>query len=1679
MEVRFERKKKSPLKWIKKIHISWKTLLAGLMVCVLAGGFLWNYGKQTTVLAGYKLDTVIVDGQSKYVFNVVEVVPKKNLATLGLFIEGQEGQTISMTKLKDYVKNKSYGDMWQAENFLYWPGKSGGTGNEPFSIVENGNEKKVVNNEIFKLYMLGIGTYDKNKSIYDNYVANKSILEEFNEQFVINYQIVTLSELDQMDLSKINYIHIGGATQISDYPNFYSAVGLSGAADWNIQFSDDCSWDTALQLYRRALNEPRMSISISAYEMIGTTGGDRHRSNVFKLYQMLYYFDDPSVMEETFKGGALTNDKCYIDPDNGNIYTSDNVGVWVEHPDWDESFLNYLSLDGVPHGGVLQYRDKNDYIPEKFDNILIYSNGGGASGYFDHVASTETVNIILNFTDNKPSGDVTEEPEEKDGSIKVLEIEPCNSYWLSDSANLSKLALAAGVDEDDISVTYVTPNRLNGMTVDLVDEYDMIVVGNEVSLLNDLEPADPYRHNGYYAYAATTQTLVNGLLKDDYTTADDFNTNIKLKTQNASLKTGSVYLENSTSPLWNLGIREQWGNDSKKYILKNVGLSLELQTLNVPESVSRARFSGNDLTRYMQKQLAEFVKSGQPVIIADDLYTQTVKRIRDFQLYDMWDKTLDPGSEPSSEHAVQDSRIYFALNGMEDERDYYDEKNPPNLTYIETLIKKSVVENATGKVGGLSLEQDLKPGIVVKDTGTVKNEEGENVPTITKKDNDEFSLNGLAKSNFLSFQYEIALPRGGALNDCVMKVIIDRNGDGIFDENKKKTGKEESKKEDLNQNDAVLKEDKVFTVDFSALAAEDYVYDAGAGTIGGVFTSPEPVNSGEEFCQFRVIVSNKNESNRLRGSWTGYMRPELETRPVKILQITPYSKEQGAKPLSENDQFTSLIDSLGTEMEYTFDFTESGYQVMSEDDFSMACADGSITPETLKEYDLIIMGTDYNSDDVNDSIDIDEAAAKVLIEYTNVLKRPIIFTNDSLSYVNSKNYVAPEETNYTWQILTVEEGGKLAKEGKLTEKGGEYRREVIDETVYNGWKEKNEQAQKNGNYGEGTAYLDPIGLEEELVKAGSYNVIKRPISGGDDELYLGYSWWLFGTHYSREYYPGLNLKDLQNILGTDKIKDTWFFATFYRTQLGLMTENELRNLYQSDPSNENSIKTVVYNKKTYNYKDIHSAIETTYRIDSSQIENIGDPIIIAGDPYYKFLYDNKEYLAVQTMEDTWKKFGYVWKKKVPTDSGGDKEIPPEYSLIDVAGTAASMYPAKNSWNYFMTQSLRGVVGMDRFGITTDIKPEDKRDSGSSRRWAEIKELQGFTNAMLLEYAYIPEKDSPWASLVNTASPYANSLLALGTAPRTDAVELMNDGQIAHYPFELVDENEPKLAVAENHAPFYQLDLDRELETGKIDDVTVWYTFTGSGDVKMQQQSKYFDITRKDAGNNYYLYSKGKTYYTGFSLNDRLAENKEPLIPDQEMKLFINTIYAALSGTAVKTDNIYETVVNDNSASGSTITSITTSDLPLQPGQNHQYVCYYEEDTERLEIYFRVQKKSVNTGEMVPVTIKIKTGTDPGYVKILDDTYMISEGISLNAFPVAPAPNSDTDSGEIPAQELWYKLTLTFGDGGYLREYLDGALMLIATVDGVPGAVIAEDAPVRSDAIHSEIRLVMRTLFNLD
>lgn len=1709
MEVRVEKHKKNHL---PIIHIdrklSLRILLASVAVCLLAGFFVWRFGGKEAQ-AGYVMEK---DAQGRYIFNVVEVVPKKNQAVLGLMIDGAEN--ISKERLKEFANGGDYANKQYRKypDVFYWEDETTGEKNTsgngitaPFTLIlQNREVKEIINNEIFKLYMMEGIKYDSNKTVYENYKSNKKSLDAINKTYSVKYQFVTPGELEKMDRKKIQYLQIGGGTQASEsYNQLYDAI-IGGTNIWEDSYketSNDISFQTAMELYNRALSDDnKLSLSISGYCMQSAN----RATNMYKLYQMLNYFDAPRLFENLFSGKLYATIQGYIDADTGNIWYTWGSPLVKEEINWnmlpDFAGIINLSSHGVKYEPAIDTARPGNYIPDSCQNVLLYQNLGGR-WYFGNITSHAPVNTIIELSPADP-GDVPEDDDE--GTVKVLEIEPCNSYWLDEGkqGNRKKLAQALSVDESDINITYVTPNRLNGMAVDLVAEYDVIFIGDDVSHFRGGSDAKKYiyRNNGGENDRIVPQTLLNGLLTSDYSTVEEFNALIKPESLSGGSTLASIGGENAG--FWNPGLRKKWDKTGNAF-LKNVELSLQLSG-KLDNPVSMARFSGNDLNRYMQAQLAEFVKSGQPVIVAKKVQESAQEQLLDFD-----EKDWAEGTVPK-----QDARLYFGLMGIEDERLYYDKNQTlPNETYTNI----STIESLPDKV---ERKTSFKPIIKVEN---LTNMEGEAVSTIMEIGDTALSLGALTKSNRLTFAYTITLPADTKASDCEMKVILDRNGDGAFDA--EGAGKTQVGSGFGTQNNATtdtIKNDKVYSWDLGT---------GGAGeTVTGTFAiSDASVDVSEEFCAFRVVVSPKVKDNRLRGIWTGYMRSELdEKRDVRILQITPFyaDTQEKVKGLAGNEQFKELLSDVQTGSEFNLDLDHMGegiYETISEQNFASGCTDGTISAKTLADkasgYDLIIVGTDFNPESVTVGTDIDQLSGiQVLKEYMEVQKRPIIFTNDSISYVNSYNYVTPVKKEAAYRNMTIAEGKEAKENGYLDQESQKYRKVQIGKEEYDVFKQKNESL---GTEGEGTTYLEGGGSEAEetvfkaLVRPFSMDqyppVGPADLSRNTRERYLGYDnvvndvgrpvdvtatvdgWDADGwSDFSGDNFQVLEetrrprllrASRYQNILNTSMgslLYPTVYTkngeTSFFYTTLGYVKRAEVEQWYQDQGSGSYEGARIRYEKdwyginfETYRIRDVHAAINEDEIIDESWLVS-KNPISILEDTYYEFYPDGDKskgpYLAIA---DKAPDAGYmVWQI---LDDG--------YKLTDVAGTPTALYPNKNNWNYLVNQYFRYPLGMDRFSVTQEVEDKDRvklRDPGTARRKYKVEELQGFTNGTLLEYAHLLSAGSPWSNKVNKHSIYQDNKLALGTAPRTNRAERLNNGIICQYPYQIQSDpnntSDLTIEIVQNHAPYYQMDLNRELGEGKIDDVTVWYTLAGAAASDTQTQkdaAAYFNVTRRDAGNNYYLFSKGKAYYTGFSIPNQ-ADAK---VPETEMKLFINTIYAALIGkqTDAAAEKPYEAVLKP-------IGTVSTISRATMPGANNQYVCYYDEYDEALTFQFRIQKPGAVPDEKTPALLGLKKAGE-GFVldsRLTEQQYKLPDGIELKAIPVAVSPDNNSENGLLQGPGSWYELSIPFGESMLSKNALDGQTLVLAVA--VQDITTGADA-INGGAIHAEIRLIMRDSFDLD
>ncbi len=123
------------------------------------------------------------------------------------------------------------------------------------------------------------------------------------------------------------------------------------------------------------------------------------------------------------------------------------------------------------------------------------------------------------------------------------------------------------------------------------------------------------------------------------------------------------------------------------------------------------------------------------------------------------------------------------------------------------------------------------------------------------------------------------------------------------------------------------------------------------------------------------------------------------------------------------------------------------------------------------------------------------------------------------------------------------------------------------------------------------------------------------------------------------------------------------------------------------------------------------------------------------------------------------------------------------------------------------------------------------------------------------------------------------------------LEKANDGIVSHYPYEIAD---TPLIARQTEAADYRLDLSGNGGEDQISDVTAWYTFGSSRN--MAAEVTAYDLSARDAANNYYIYSKSNIMYVGQNSYPFSYDPAAELVPEGEgaveCQLFVNALMGA-------------------------------------------------------------------------------------------------------------------------------------------------------------------------------------------
>ncbi|WHY84891.1 DUF5057 domain-containing protein [Neobacillus novalis] len=180
------------------------------------------------------------------------------------------------------------------------------------------------------------------------------------------------------------------------------------------------------------------------------------------------------------------------------------------------------------------------------------------------------------------------------------------------------------------------------------------------------------------------------------------------------------------------------------------------------------------------------------------------------------------------------------------------------------------------------------------------------------------------------------------------------------------------------------------------------------------------------------------------------------------------------------------------------------------------------------------------------------------------------------------------------------------------------------------------------------------------------------------------------------------------------------------------------------------------------------------------------------------------------------------------------------------------------------ENINGKYDMLVFGFKDEYNKAaiNVNAVGSVRKFIDTKQ------SILFTHDTIYDSGNNWVTnfMNDTGQKPPQTNLGLN-APNTSKTTIkVNEGLITKYPYQLGS----NIAINTTHNQYYTLDLEDS-------DVTPWYNITGSSR----------DIN--DSWNHYYTYSKGNITYSG-------TGHTNSNFPDDEQRLFVNTMYRAFLGS---------------------------------------------------------------------------------------------------------------------------------------------------------------------------------------
>lgn len=628
-----------------------------------------------------------------------------------------------------------------------------------------------------------------------------------------------------------------------------------------------------------------------------------------------------------------------------------------------------------------------------------------------------------------------------DTKLRVLEIQPCNSFEYNTLTKIKELGVALlrkdaskwktiADSEKYLSIDYLTTNALNGIKDDIASNYDVVIIGDNTGLLTkDSSGKTIYNDrnlNGYIylafgdLYKISTNML--GFLPDEYmeltesqayTSSWNGTTSLRKDADGNKLRNISVshvwtpyvysVLKNKKASGYYIvqDMYEYYSNKVSERKYNNKSLSsnkkIDNKSFYMDYYLGNTRLPDNDITEITKEKLREFVETGNPIIVADSVYTADRTKIY-----------------PTS------SMYNFATKILRDE----------SGNIRSNVVNKNIsLGKSVAYLGAKAPEIKFKTGTidVIKRTDT-KDSEGNYIYEIEQKSNMEIKPveptynNDLIVDSFNSKKLRYEFNIYGQVNATYnIKFFVDKNNDGVYKDDP----------ENEEENEVYLSE--IVTLTGSRTRGCEIDCELSKDFRGMLSWKIQVVQLDDKGKDTTYKVEEKGYSAIFRGDEKKYplVITDDDLEEIDVLQIYPDANNLDMT----KDPFTSLFNSIASSVGYKITVNK-----VSVTDFNKWYAEkpyvkGSETQgyksdnDRLKKYEMLVFGfyDSFNHKDISN----DYGAMDNIMDFIES-DRAVLLTHDTLSWRSTPNYVSgyvsSSDNTFTFKNYTgmtgVNENGK-------------------------------------------------------------------------------------------------------------------------------------------------------------------------------------------------------------------------------------------------------------------------------------------------------------------------------------------------------------------------------------------------------------------------------------------------------------------------------------------------------------------------------------------------------------------------------------------------------------------------------------------------------------------------------